>query len=183
MMKFGFSTFGAAVFLLCGLSASASATTIYTLNYDGCTRSCGTGPFGTVALDQTTPTAVTVTVALGSSEAFAGTGAGGALEFNVPGSPTLSNISAGFAVGPAPDHASTFGTFLESATCTACQGGNTGNATGPLSFTVSSATGVLVSDFISNGKGYFFASDIVGVNGNSGNVAGIAVNPWSETGS
>jgi hypothetical protein len=170
MIKFGLSAVTAAALFLCGLSASASATTIYTLSYDGCTGSCGAGPFGTVALDQTTPTTITVTVTLRGSERFAGSGAGDALEFNVQGGPILSNIPTGFAVGPSPDHASTFGWFLESVTCTACQGANIKNPAGPLSFTVSSADGLTPLDFQPNANGYYFASDIVGQTGNTGNV-------------
>src|SRR3954454_21854450 len=106
MIKFNFPVFGAAALLACALASSASATTIYTLSYDGCTGSCGTGPFGTVALDQTAPGKVSVTLNLAAGERFAGSGAGDALEFNVTGPVTLGNISPGFAAGPSPDHAS-----------------------------------------------------------------------------
>ena len=41
---------------------------------------------------------------------------------------------------------------------------------GPLSFTVSRASGVTIADFTVNAGGYYFASDIVGNNGNTGNV-------------
>jgi len=125
-------------------------------------------------LDQTTPTLVTVTEVLYDSALFAGTGAGDALEFNVSGPVTLGAITPGFAVGPAPDSASTFGIFLLSITCTVCQGGKASNPAGPLSFTVTSAGGVSISDFTANAGGFYFASDIVGGNGNTGNVAATA---------
>ncbi|HLJ16343.1 MAG TPA: PEP-CTERM sorting domain-containing protein, partial [Bryobacteraceae bacterium] len=137
---------------------------------DACTGTCGVPPFGTISLDQTTPTLVTVNETLAANERFAGTGAGDALEFNVIGPITIGDISTGFAVGPAPDTASAFGTFLESITCTACTGAQAGNLEGPLSFTVTSAGGISIADFIGNAGGFFFASDIVGNNGLTGNV-------------
>jgi hypothetical protein len=156
---------------LLGLLSPAQAATIFTLNTDGCTGGCGSAPFGTVTLVQTTQTLVTVTLDLSGSERFAGSGAGDALEFNVAGPITLGNISAGFGIGPAPDSASLFGSFLASITCTACQGGQASNAPGPLSFTVTSAAGVSISDFHGNAGGWYFAADIVGSTGNTGNVA------------
>lgn len=148
----------------------AKATTI-TLTADECTGTCGTGPFGTISLIQTTATLVTVTLTLSPNERFAGTGAGEALAFNVAGPAiTIANITANFAVGPAPASASAFGSFLQSVTCTTCKGGNAGNPAGPLSFTVTRASGVTIADFIPNSKGYLFAADIVGANGNTGNV-------------
>lgn len=167
-------------FLLASASL-AHADTIFTLNTDGCTGTCGTSPFGTITLSQTSATTVTVTETLQSGERFAGSGAGDALEFNVVGPVTLGNFSTGFGLGPAPDTASTFGTFLESVTCTACQGGQAGNPVGPLSFTVTSAGGVTISSFIANSQGFYFASDIVGANGNTGNVGSNTIPPTTVT--
>ncbi len=154
---------------------AAGAATVFTFNLDACSGTCGAAPFGTVSLAQTgaggVGTFVTVIETLAANERFAGSGAGDALEFNVASPITLGNLTAGFAVGPAPDTASAFGTFLESITCTVCQGGNANNPAGPLSFTVSSAGGVTIADFTVNAGGYYFASDIVGTNGNTGNVA------------
>src|SRR5258708_39470 len=150
---------------------ASRATTIFTLTQDACTGTCGVSPFGTISLVQTTSTLVTVTETLAANERFAGGGAGDALEFNVVGPITIGGITTGFAIGPAPDMASGFGTFLESVTCTTCTGGQAGNLKGPLTFTVTSATGVSISNFIANTGGFFFAADIVGNNGNTGNVA------------
>ena len=168
---------GRILLAICGGLAflpAAGASTVFQFNMDACSGTCGASPFGTVSLAQTgsggAGTFVTVTETLAANERFAGTGAGDALEFNVAAPLTISNITAGFGVGPAPDTASAFGTFLESIACTACQGGNANNPVGPLSFTVSSAGGVTVADFTVNAGGYYFASDIVGNNGNTGNV-------------
>ena len=180
---------GRIVLAICGGLAflpTAGASTVFTFNMDACSGSCGASPFGTVSLVQTggggAGTFVTVTEMLAANERFAGTGAGDALEFNVAGPITIGNITAGFGVGPAPDTASAFGTFLESVSCTACQGGNANNPVGPLSFTVSSASGVTVADFTVNAGGYYFATDIVGNNGNTGNVGarGSGQNPTPE---
>lgn len=155
---------------LLGAAPPAKATTI-TLSTDGCTGTCGTGPFGTVQLIQTTASLVTVTVTLAANERFAGTGAGEALAFNVLGPAiTIADITAGFGIGPAPASASTFGSFLQSVSCTLCKGGQAGNPAGPLSFTVTRASGATIANFTANAKGYLFAADIVGNNGNTGNV-------------
>ena len=168
---------------LMSVVSTAQAASIFTLTHDACTGSCGVGPFGTITLVQTTATLVTVTETLYSSGRFAGTGAGEALEFNVAGPITIGGITAGFAIGPAPNKASTFGTFLASITCTECQGGQSSNLPGPLSFTVTSATGITIAAFTPNKGGYYFASDIVGTNGNSGNVAANgATTPTPEPG-
>ena len=160
-----------AVFGLVAVLPASRATTIFPLTQDACTGTCGVSPFGTISLVQTTSTLVTVTETLAANELFAGSGAGDALEFNVVGPITVDGITPGFAIGPAPDSASAFGAFLESVTCTACKGGQVGNPAGPLTFTVTSATGVTISNFIVNDGGFFFAADIVGNNGNTGNVA------------
>jgi hypothetical protein len=155
---------------LCAFAPLMHADLIYTLNQDGCTGTCGTAPFGTVSLAQGT-NSVNVTVTLAADENFAGTGAGDALEFNVAGSPSIGSITSGFSVGPAPDTASTFGSFLESVTCDTCKGAK--GPVGPLTFTVS-MPGITVNDFTANSKGYVFASDILGNNGKTGNVAAAA---------
>ncbi|HVV45486.1 MAG TPA: hypothetical protein VHC72_09775 [Bryobacteraceae bacterium] len=108
---------------------------------------------------------VTVTLTLAPNIVIAGTRAGDALEFN------LSNPSAAglaitpadttdFGLGPAPDTASTFGSFTNSVTCTTCSGGNSANPPGPLIFTVTSRGGISLTDFVANSGGYYFASDI-----------------------
>jgi hypothetical protein len=163
----------AAVAILGGGSASAGSLT-FTLNLDGCSGTCGTAPFGTVVITDNGTGAgafVSVTETLAADENFAGTGAGDALEFNVDeASIDITHITPGadLAIGPAPDTASTFGAFDFSVTCTVCSGGK--GPTGPLSFDVGSSTGVTVADFIDNSDGNFFAADILGNNGKTGNV-------------
>jgi len=164
------ATFGVLAFL-----PAARATATFTLNVDSCSGTCGTPPFATVTLDQTTATLVTVTETLAANERFAGTGAGSSLEFDVSsavGAITVGSITSGFS-NNGPDSASAFGSFPDSVTCNdpaSCHGGQAGNTAGPLSFTVTSTTGVTIADFIANTSGYYFASDIVGNNGKTGNV-------------
>ena len=166
--------------------ADAIGTTeIFTLNQDACSGTCGTSPFGTVKLVQTSTGLVTVTVSLLNGDQFIKSGAGDALEFNLSGDPaiTIGSITSGFSVGPAPDTASAFGTFDYSVTCSGCGNGASSPLPGPLSFTVTNGTGVNVSDFVGNGdpkspsSDFFFAADILGSNGNTGNVAALGSTP------
>jgi hypothetical protein len=164
-----------AILLVLTVGLSSANTILFTLDQNGCSGSggCGTGPFGTVSITDNGSGAsafVTVTETLAASEWYVGTGAGEALEFNVAGAITITNLTPNFIIGPAPDKASTFGTFLESVRCSTCQGGNASNPSGPLSFNVGSATGVTTGSFIDNTGLYFFASDIFG-NNKTGNVA------------
>ena len=152
-------------------------TTVFQLTYDGCTGTCGTSPFGTVTLVQTATGVVTVTETLKATspaEGFVATGAGESLAWNLTGNPaiTIGSLTSGFGVAGATS-ASSFGSFEYSISCAgiSCGPGASVVNPGPLSFTVTDGTGVNVSDFIGNAGGFFFASDITGVNGNTGNVA------------
>ena len=179
LSKIGVVAFAAAIIMV---PSQAKATTItYYLTEDGCTGTCGTGPFGTIVLDDALagepPNTVDVLLTLNDGERFAGTGAGQALSFNIAGNPVISitDITEGFEIGPAPASASTFGSFMYSVTCFLCQGGNANNLAGPLTFDVT-LTGITLSSFVANAGGYYFASDIVGLNGNTGNVAALGGN-------
>ena len=163
--------------------ANAGPILTFTLNQDGCTGTCGAAPFGWVTLDQQAVGQVLVTLTLAPNERFAGTGAGEALEFNLSAgvAPSISSItpSAFFGIGPAPATASTFGTFGYSVSCTTCVGGQAGNPAGPLSFLVS-RSGLTNQSFVGNAGGYYFAADIVGNNGLTGNVAAMGPSPVPE---
>lgn len=168
------------LFLGLGSFSSASADTIYTLTQQACSSNCGAGPFGTITLSQSGSN-VNVSLVLNTigNERFAGTGAGEALEFNVLNATTadITSISSGFELGPAPASASAFGSFLFSVACSNCQGGQAGNSKGPLTFTVQNA---LLSDFVANAGGFFFASDIaIDIDGSTrtGNVGALGANP------
>jgi PEP-CTERM motif len=149
-------------------------TAIYSLTFDNCTGTCGTSPFGTVQLVQTATGVVTVTETLKTTtpaEGFVATGAGKSLEWNLSGDPsiTIGNLTTGFAV-VAPAGSPSLGTFDYAVSCAgiSCGPGSSTINLGPLSFTVTDATGVNVSDFTDSSAGLFFVSDIIGVNGNTG---------------
>jgi PEP-CTERM motif len=157
------------------LRADAIGTSaLYTLTLDGCSGSCGTGPFGTIKLVQTATGVVTVTETLASGVAFVATGAGESIEFNLAGDPaiTIGSLTIGFASTGAAT-ASTFGSFDYSVSCAgiSCGPGASITNPGPLSFTVTDGAGVNVSNFVGNSGGFFFASDVAGVTGNTGDVA------------
>jgi PEP-CTERM motif len=152
-------------------------TAVFQLTLDGCSGTCGTSPFGTVTLVQTATGVVTVTETLKATtpaEGFVATGAGKSLDWNLTGNPviTIGFLTPGFASTGATS-ASIFGSFEYSVDCggISCGPGSSVTNPGPLSFTVTDAAGVNVSNFIGNAGGFFFASDIIGVNGNTGNVA------------
>ena len=152
-------------------------TSVFQLTLDGCSGTCGTSPFGTITLVQTATGVVTVTETLKATtpaEGFVATGAGESLAWNLTGNPAISIgfLTSGFGITGATS-ASTFGSFEYSVSCAgiSCGPGASVTNPGPLSFTVTDAAGVNVSDFIGNAGGFFFASDILGVNGNTGNVA------------
>jgi hypothetical protein len=162
------------------LGAPNAQAITFSLNQDGCTGGCGSGStvFGTVDVAQgIDANHVNVTVTLISPSQFVNTGAGEALEFNIAGDPaiTVTALTSGFSVGPAPATASVFGAFDYSIDCSGCGNGASSPLPGPLSFTVERAVlGALSpADFIANADGFFFASDIIGPSGNTGNVAAL----------
>jgi hypothetical protein len=140
---------------------------------------CGTtGDFGTITLTQTSSTEVTVVENLASGVDFVGTGAGDSLGFDLTGvtSPTIAlstTDSTLFTVkGSRSDNP--FGTFLDNIKCDnpgTCHGGST-TYPGPLDFTVSSATGIDITNFTSTYStsygNVYFASDIIDNNLRSG---------------
>jgi uncharacterized protein (TIGR03382 family) len=168
----------ACLVLVVASSAAKASTLTFVLDQDGCTGTCGTAaPFATVTITDFgagDSAYVTVTETLNSNERYAGTGAGKALEFQLDfaGYTTVTNLTSGFTAGSGGASASTFGQFSEYISCSSCHGGQSGNPAGPLSFDLSSSTGPITSDlFSANTSGYYFASDIVGNNGKTGNVA------------
>ena len=157
----------------------ASATTLqFTLTADGCTGGCGTGPYGTITLDDSEgANIVDVTVALNGPFSFVATGAGASLEFNLTGNPALTSanitdITPGFAFA-GPDPSGAFGSFMYTVDCmvpSGCGSGGSSPNPGPLTFDVT-LSGITLNSFIANAGGWYFASDIIGPTGNTGLVA------------
>lgn len=168
--------FAALTLLFLAMTPLAHATPLlYTLNLDNCTGTCGTPPFGTVALDQVDPLTVLVSLTLNPGEGLVQTGAGKALLFDIAGNPliNISNLTPGFVVLSTGLSAAGLGSFEYGVDCgTACGPGASKTFTGVLSFDVtrSDATNLFTTDFAANGSGIFFATDIIGANGNTGPV-------------
>ncbi len=162
------------------LAPSAHALS-FSLTEEGCTGGCGTGPYGTVELLQgVDANTVNITVTLNAPSRFVSTGGPHhALAFSIAGNPavTIASLPTGFAVGPAPASASPFGSFGYSVDCPGCGPGASNAKPGPLTLTVSSAGGLNPADFVGNAGGYFFAADIIGPSGNTGNVAALIPEP------
>lgn len=176
-------------FALIAFGHSAKADAVYTLNYDSCTGGCGlngqnssNNNFGYVTLHQVNATTVSVTVSLASGVGldtdFVNTGNGYNHEpfaFNVDKTVTVSNISNPyFTVGPSPDAISGLGTFSNTIACTsACPSGASGADLlgNSLIFTTSDGSPLNISDFVANSQGYFFAADVIGPSGRTGEVA------------
>ncbi|HTJ63783.1 MAG TPA: PEP-CTERM sorting domain-containing protein [Alphaproteobacteria bacterium] len=178
LILFGFAT-----------SQRANADAIFTLNYDSCSGGCGlngqgtsNNNFGYVTLHQVDASTVSVTVSLsqdvGLDTDFVNTGNGFNHEpfaFNVDKLVTVTGISNPyFIVGPSPDAISGLGTFSNTIACASnCPPGASGaDLLGDsLIFTTSDGSSLSISDFVANSKGYFFAADVIGPSGNTGEVA------------
>jgi hypothetical protein len=159
--------------------ASADMIKTFQLTVDGCTGGCGSGPtiFATVTLDQVNSTTVLVTETLNDSENYVFTGAGDSLEFNITGvigTTSLTNIAAGFHQDTnTPITASALGTFGFGIKCDQDQGSHCLTSSTSLSFDVVNPNGISLSNFTANTpNGYYFASDIKGPTGNTGDVGG-----------
>jgi hypothetical protein len=162
-----------AVLALLAVTPAARASEILTLNQDGCSEGCGTSPFGQVTLTQVGAN-TEVNVTLFNGDEFVRTGAGDSLEFDITGDPdiTITGLTSGFTVG-GDGTASTFGSFEYSILCTGCGSGASRPLPGPISFTVMNTP---ITAFTKNSDGVYFTSDIVGTNGETGNVASKTIN-------
>jgi len=172
------------------ISRHADADSIYQLNYDSCTGGCGNGQgtsnnnFGYVDLAQVGTNQVQVTLQITNPSYIVNTGNGSnhaPFAFNTDKSITISNISDGvsnpsiyFTAGAINAGVSGLGTFNYEIACTSnCSSGASGGGEGTyLSFLVTAQSGALnLNDFIANGSGFYFASDIIGPSGKTGEVA------------
>jgi hypothetical protein len=170
--------------LLTTVALNAAASTIsYQLTQDGCSVSCGAGPFGTVTITDVgtgTGAYVIVTETLAMGYVYANSSGKQALFYNLSisaGSVTVAHLNdpTNFAAASGSKSGSPYGSFYGAITCITCQGGNAGNAGGPLSFELhDSTTGLTTSNFVPNGSGIYFASDVRSPAGNTGDVGAIS---------
>jgi hypothetical protein len=175
-----------AFFTLTLAGQQSRADSIYTLDYDSCSGGCGNGSgtsnnsFGTVTLSQISSNSVTVSLQITNPGYIVNTGNGSnhaPFAFNTDTSVSISNItpSTYFTVGATNASVSGLGTFGYEIACTgSCSSGASHGGEGTsLSFTVTATTGGLsLNDFVANSSGFYFASDIIGPSGNTGEVAG-----------
>jgi hypothetical protein len=176
-------------------------TETFNLTVNGCSSACGINgtDFGTITLTQTGIGVVTVTETLNSllspAPGFVDTGAGESLVFALTGDPTITigNLTTGFQRVPTADlNNGPFGTGEYAVTCggygkgknavggLSCGPGASTTNLGPLSFTVTDAAGVNVSNFValdcytpknaSTCENVYFESDIIGPTGKTGDV-------------
>jgi hypothetical protein len=170
-------------------SGPAKADALYSLTYDSCTGGCGNGAgtnnnsFGYVTLHQINSTQVSVTLQVTAPSYFVNTGNGtnhAPLAFNVDKSVTISgladaysNPSSFFTTGATNANVSGLGTFTNEIACTSnCpNGASNGGAGSWMYFVATASSGLSLSDFVANSGGFFFAADIIGPSGNTGEVA------------
>jgi hypothetical protein len=161
------------------LAATAAQANPFTLDRDGCgVLTCGTAPFGTVSVTQAPGGALTFLVELQAGYSFHDTDDANhhALVFSLVGDPTINiSVASPFAAPtpqPAATNASPFGSFDYVVNYPRIQGSHT-NPTS-FSFTAMPQTGVLtLASLEANAGGYWFAADITGANGVTGNVAAV----------
>lgn len=147
----------------------------YSFTIDHCGGGCGTAPFGTVNVTQNGSNTVNLSVSLTTGDGFVSTGFPGSFAFDVIGNPaiTISNLTAGWAVGPTNGHFDGFGILDFALVCTICGNGGGTPVAGPLSFDVS-APGLTPASFaelstIPPGSDQaYFVADIMGTTGNTG---------------
>jgi hypothetical protein len=161
--------------------ATPVTTDTFDLTTDLCSGGCGTGPFGAVTVSSVTADEVSVTLTLAKGEIFARTGAGDSLLFDLSGNPdiTISNISPtspAFTVVRSSSggkiKAGGTGQWEYAVDCTGCGSGTSApTSAGPLSFDITDVTGISPGSFVVNDKNYYFAADIMGTTGKTGDVA------------
>lgn len=173
---------GLAVLGVFTLASTARASSItYTLTQDGCSGGCGTAPYGTITLttDPILANTVDVSESLFNGDELLTTGSHDALTFNTDVTPiTITDLTTGYTesgTGNPP-----FGSFDFGIACTGCGPGASAPLGGTLSFDVTGPTGFSISDFVANGGGNFFASDIIGTTGNTGAVGANSANAVPE---
>ena len=182
----------------------AKADIIFHLTYDGCSGGCGNGQgttnndFGYIDLHQVDATHVLLTEQLNTGvdldTDFVNTGNGSnhePLAFNITGaSVTITGVSPStyFTVGPTGDTISGMGVFSNTIACTSnCPSGGSGaDLLGDqLMFTTSDGSSLSLSNFTQSTGGFFFASDIIGPSGLTGEVGatgpGVYCDPSAST--
>jgi hypothetical protein len=138
------------------------ADLIFNLNQTGIAGFSSGPTYATVDLKQIDAHTVSVTETLASGDVFA-VSAGDSLEFTIDKSFSYlaGSMSSGFTGHTSGDSAPGYGSYGSYVECTSCGPGTSPpRYSGPLSFEVYNAGGLLLTDFVANNDGYYFASDI-----------------------
>jgi hypothetical protein len=164
----------------CATVQLAHADAIYTLDLDGCSGGCGPQTsFGTIDLMQVDSNTVQISLSLLNNNVNLTTGSHTGFSFNVQGGAiTLGTLPTGWVDAGTNVTQPGFGTFTNGVDCSM---GNSNNKSGcagsnpwvgTLTFDVSRSTGLDLTDFVVNGSGNYFATDILsGTTGKTGLVA------------
>jgi hypothetical protein len=154
------------------------ATNVYLISSDHCTGGCGGAPYGTITVNDLGGGTLDFVISLNAGNTFINSGFPLTFAFNLQGNQqiTYTNLTAGFGIPDAIGgnkqnqgsyHQDGVGTF-EYGVLWGLQGGGAGTP-GPLHFDISAA-GLTLTSLSTNAQGQYFAIDIRGVNGNTGNV-------------
>jgi len=140
------------------------------------TPTIGSGILGTVTLSQYSLDEVYVAVTLVDDTGFVRTGGphhafSYTLDMN-PSEYSVSYLYPSNMFTAVSDITNTpFGSFTEGFNCTGCGNGGSSPYYDTLYFSIYSASGISISDFVANSLGYVFAADVIGPEGGTGNIA------------
>ncbi len=162
-------------------NAAHALTVTYKLSVSDPAANLAAGPYGTITVVENLNGSLTVTETLAAGfRIHDGNANHNALAFSLVGSPaavTISGVTTGFDAILSGVDAPPFGSYEYALDCTtACGSGFSGGFVGPLSFTLSAATPLTAASLQADtylGQQIFFSSDLVGSNGNTGNVGAI----------
>ena len=143
----------------------------------------GSGPFGSVSVTENAGSLVFTETLAPGFRIHAGNANHNAFTFSILGDPavTVSNLTSGFSAISTSSgtnvSAPPFGDYFTAIACTsACGHGYNGGFSGPLTFTVSSASALSLTSlgFLNyNGNKVYFTSDVVNIDGFTGNVGAV----------
>jgi hypothetical protein len=167
-----------AIALVIGASVPTSASTVYSLDLISKAK-IGSGEQGTVTLTQDGPDQVDVTVSLSPGVLLVNTGGPHTpFVFNLAPSVAGATVTVSSANTPATFFAASgqqpatpYGMFTNGIGYNGSNGGVGHGSAGPLTFTVFFASGIKISDFVTNSGGYYFAADVYGTGRYTGSVA------------
>jgi hypothetical protein len=159
----------------------SQATNVYLISSDHCTGTCGAAPFGTITVNDLGGGVLDILVALNPGNLFVHTGFPLTFAFNLKDNPQitytiLAPTPVGFGIPDAiGGNKQNQGSYHQDGTGTFKYGllwgpmGGGAGTPGPLHFDISAA-GLTAASLVKNAQGQYFAVDIIGVNGNTGNV-------------